>query len=278
MSVQLLKKRNAFLLMTLVSIGIVVTICALITERHKDLLSENYDHSIIERRLKQGNRHITNVEKTVDIEFISYEIIEDIEIRSRTEYPAYNYYLSELPDPKYTEAVTDWDSLRNEHPEFDEEQKRAAERGGEAATVFRKKYDPIVERFTTIIHPKTRYIFVNCVIKNIAEADGIECLLNEINVNICSSSSPLSADCSDCLCYFDKAIKTEGEDREHEFFLVKLDKDDRLECTLGFEIKERFGTGEQYYFYFEPMVTGEINPKYLDNSVCLNDVKTKNES
>ena len=77
-------------------------------------------------------------------------VYKDIDIRFKTEYPANNYYLGELPDPKYTEAVIDWDSLRKAYPEFDEEQKKAAESSGEAAATFREKFDPIVEKHTTI--------------------------------------------------------------------------------------------------------------------------------
>lgn len=273
MSVNFIKKKNIVLIASLAVIVAGVTALALYTEQHKALPDERAASSPVSTVRESNSQIITNVQKTVEVEFLVYRIVEDSDIDSQTEYKAENFRSGELPDPQYTESVTDWESLKKECPDFESEQKKAAKSGEDAVIAFHEKYRPFVEKYTKEIHPKTRYIFFDCKVKNISGEDDTECYLNEISVCSYSDNYSKSTFCTDCICYFDKSRNTEGEDREHSFFKVDLNKDETIECTLGFEIKENYGPEGHDYFFYVPMNIEAYNPKDSGNAVCLDDIK-----
>ena len=68
------------------------------------------------------------------------------------------------------------------------------------------------------------------------------------------------------ICYFDKAIYTEGSERDMKYYFFRLDGNESMECTIGLAVPQ--AENEKYY-YGEP-VTGdtpydpEMLPDFID--------------
>lgn len=193
----------------------------------------------------QANEEKQNILYTnnLSIEVVSCEKIEDTDIEAQTTYQPEYFKKGELPDAEYLEAYTDMEAIKEVCPELRDIWENDAHTIEEEKEIYNRNLD-VIEQYTTMRHPKTRYFFVKCKITN---------LIQEVNETSVALDTFISSDQSAYLAmhagavYFDKAIHTSGEERERGFFWYRFEAGEVLECVLGYEIKEEWNENETYY-------------------------------
>lgn len=168
------------------------------------------------------------------IEMLSVDILEGEELANETRYPAQYFINQELPDAGYTNERMDWDAIYAEAPEL--KKVREADYGvydGDEIDAVMNKYADVIEKYTVNIEVTNRIYFVKCRITNISSTTPIETLF-PMDV-IYKSEDTDEWGYHEALCYFDKPVYTEGEDRKR-YFTIKLDAGETMECTLGLSV------------------------------------------
>ena len=197
----------------------------------------------------QDRKVILSDSRSLELEFLSYEIIEDTEIEKQDTYKAEFFYHGELPDADYQEEVIDYERAEKECPELrdiwgeDSEDKYTGEE-------VKEIYDKHIGTYTSMQHPKTRYLFVKCQITNLRDKSVEESLSLEHGIVSKDGTEYVYRDGG---IYFDKPQHTDGEDRTHSFFFYNFEPGETLECTLGVEIKQQYGEDEEYYIGWKPL-------------------------
>lgn len=204
--------------------------------------------------------------------FLSYEVIDDSEIASQTTYPAECFYEGELPDPDATEEYIDREAIMEQCPELKEmwedteNEKYSFE---EQKEIYNANLD-VIEANTYEIPSERYYVFVKVRITNLTDRR-IEQYLNELDC--VASSADLEEHGSrttNTMCYFDKSVYTEGDDRTHLYFLHTFEPNETLECTLGFWGKDEIENPEYYIVVNEVELQNEgINPVLGKHVFCL---------
>lgn len=168
------------------------------------------------------------------IEMLSVDILEGEELANETRYPAQYFGNQELPDAGHTNERMDWDAIYAEAPEL--KKVREADYGvydGDEIDAVMNKYADVIEKHTVNIEVTNRVYFVKCRITNVSSTTPIETLF-PMDV-IYKSEDTDEWGYHEALCYFDKAVYTEGEDRKR-YFTIKLDAGETMECTLGLSV------------------------------------------
>ena len=168
------------------------------------------------------------------IEMLSVDILEGEELANETRYPAQYFGNQELPDAGHTNERMDWDAIYAEAPEL--KKVREADYGvydGDEIDAVMNKYADVIEKHTVNIEVTNRVYFVKCRITNVSSTSPIETLF-PMDV-IYKSEDTDEWGYHEALCYFDKAVYTEGEDRKR-YFTIKLDAGETMECTLGLSV------------------------------------------
>ena len=168
------------------------------------------------------------------IEMLSVDILEGEELANETRYPAQYFGNQELPDAGHTNERMDWDAIYAEAPEL--KKVREADYGvydGDEIDAVMNKYADVIEKHTVNIEVTNRVYFVKCRITNVSSTSPIETLF-PMDV-IYKSEDTDEWEYHEALCYFDKAVYTEGEDRKR-YFTIKLDAGETMECTLGLSV------------------------------------------
>ncbi len=201
-------------------------------------------------KIEEEKRNVILSEsRSLEFEFLSYEIVEDTEIEKQAAYKAEYFYDGELPDADYQEEVIDYERAEKECPELrdiwaeDADDRYTYE---EIADIYNKH----IGEYTSMQHLKTRYLFVKCRIRNLRD--------KSIEESVSMDYGTVSGDGKDYAyhdggIYFDKPMHVEGEDRSHSFFYYTFEPGETLECTFGMEIKQEFGEDEEYYIGFKPL-------------------------
>lgn len=207
----------------------------------------------------------------VEYEFLSYEVIEDTDIATQTKYAAANFFSGELPDPNELEEYRDMEAIKAECPELKEAwENDDAYTNEEVAEIFHNNID-IINKYTNMVHLKTRYFFINCQITNTSDEEK-DVYMNEIRF-ILSSPDQEQSLAHDNICYFDASSHTQGDDRIHEFFVYTLQPGETLNCTIGFPAKEEI-EDQEYYF---GMVYQESNPVKSKSVIRLSGLEETGE-
>ena len=198
---------------------------------------------IIEKQEEQNHILYTN---DVSIEILSCNMIEDTHIESQTAYKAEWFKAGELPDAEYEEEYIDYEAVKEACPELrelweNEDNKYTIE---ETKEIYNRNLD-VIEQYTTMRHPKTRYFFVTCRITNLLEERNEAGLALDTFISFNDSESLAMHD--NYAVYFDKAVYTTGEERGNRFFWYPFEAKEVLECVLGYEIKEENDKNEEYY-------------------------------
>lgn len=168
------------------------------------------------------------------IEMLSVDILEGEELANETRYPAQYFGNQELPDAGHTNERMDWDAIYAEAPEL--KKVREADYGvydGDEIDAVMNKYADVIEKHTVNIEVTNRVYFVKCRITNVSSTTPIETLF-PMDV-IYKSEDTDEWGYHEALCYFDKAVYTEGDDRKR-YFTIKLDAGETMECTLGLSV------------------------------------------
>ena len=169
----------------------------------------------------------------------------------------------------------DWDAIYAEAPEL--KKVREADYGvyeGDEIDAVMNKYADVVEKHTVNIEVTNRVYFVKCRITNVSSTTPIETLF-PMDV-IYKSEDTDEQGYNEALCYFDKSVYTEGEDRKR-YFTIKLDAGETMECTLGLAVpsdirdlpSQDYGEHVKHY-YGELIASGTIKydpslyPNYVD--------------
>ena len=209
------------------------------------------------------------------IEMLSVDILEGEELANETRYPAQYFINQELPVAGYTNERIDWDAIYAEAPEV--EKVRMADYGvydEEETLAVMDKYADVIEKHTVNIEVTNRVYFVKCRITNVSSTSPIETLF-PMDV-IYKSEDTDEQGYNEALCYFDKSVYTEGEDRKR-YFTIKLDAGETMECTLGLSVptdirdlpSQDYGEHVKHY-YGELIASGttkydpSLYPNYVD--------------
>ena len=168
------------------------------------------------------------------IEMLSVDILEGEELANETRYPAQYFANQELPDAGHTNERIDWDAVYAEAPEVKKvRQADISEYSADEKVAVRDKYADVIEKHTAYIEVTNRVYFVKCRITNVSSTTPIETLF-PMDV-IYKSEDTDEWGYHEALCYFDKPVYTEGEDRKR-YFTIKLDAGETMECTLGLSV------------------------------------------
>ena len=209
------------------------------------------------------------------IEMLSVDILEGEELANETRYPAQYFGNQELPDAGHTNERMDWDAIYAEAPEL--KKVREADYGvydGDEIDAVMNKYADVIEKHTVNIEVTNRVYFVKCRITNVSSTTPIETLF-PMDV-IYKSEDTDEWGYHEALCYFDKAVYTEGDDRKR-YFTIKLDAGETMECTLGLSVptdirdlpSQDYGEHVKHY-YGELIASGttkydpSLYPNYVD--------------
>lgn len=184
--------------------------------------------------------------QNLEYEFLSYEIIEDTDIATQTEYDAAHFYSGELPDPNELEEYRDTEAIKAECPELrDAWENNDAYTDEEVAEIFYNNID-IINKYTNMIHFKTRYVFIKCRITNTSDKE-MAVYMSQICFILSSPDKEKSLAHDNDMCYFDASSHTQGDDRVHNFFAYTFQPGETLDCTIGFPVKEEI-ENQEYYF------------------------------
>ena len=209
------------------------------------------------------------------IEMLSVDIFEGEELANETKYPAQYFINQELPDAGHTNERIDWDAVYAEAPEVKKvRQADISEYSADEKVAVRDKYADVIEKHTAYIEVTNRVYFVKCRITNVSSTSPIETLF-PMDV-IYKSEDTDEWGYHEALCYFDKPVYTEGEDRKR-YFTIKLDAGETMECTLGLSVptdirdlpSQDYGEHVKHY-YGELIASGttkydpSLYPNYVD--------------
>lgn len=190
---------------------------------------------------------ITNTVLYMDnlsIEVLSCEMIEDVDIENQTTYTADCFSTGEIPDSEYMEEYRDTEKIKEVCPELKDMWENNENYSFEEIDEIYKRNLDVIEQYTYMRHPKTRYYFVKCRITNLLEKK------NETSLSLdtfISSNESEYLEIHEYAVYFDKSMFTTPDERQHKFFWYEFEAGEVLECILGFEIKEQWNETEQYY-------------------------------
>ncbi len=215
------------------------------------------DNEANNERIDKSSRLLIDPTNTLQYELISYEIIDDINIAKQTKYPAEFFYEGEIPDPNSLTVYIDYDSMRQDYPEFAEYQDSFG-MSGMTDEEYLHFWEQHVSEYSTSIHPKTKYIFVRCKITFLG-GSWSEKGINDLRVFVmCENQTTGEVELN---CYFDHPQHT-GEDDRNEFFIYSFNKaGETIDCVVGFEITEDtidFSKDYSLYLGFEPLNLDDI--------------------
>lgn len=201
-------------------------------------------------------------------EFLSYEIIDDSEIRQQTQYLSDHYYSQELPDSNELVEYQDRDAIMAQCPElkalWENPEKYSLE---ETSEIYNSHLD-VIEENTSMVHLDKHYVFVKCRITNTLDKN-VSQHISELECVMTSRDKESFSIYTDTMCYFDRATHREGDDRLHNFFLYEFEPNETLECTLGFEVRDEVEDPEYYIGFVDVELQDEgLNPvlgKYMLN-------------
>ena len=218
--------------------------------------------------------------KSIQYEFLSYELIDDKDIEKQTKYKAEYFIEGKVPPSDYVVKWTDFDAMARDYPKFDEWRKSDCSKGmteGEYEE-FMRIHEP---EYTVDKHIKTKYLFVRCRITYTGAGRDTAWLAQPHVFAMQGDSRALMLSAGASYCYFDHPQKALWEDGNREdFFWYKFEKEgDSLECILGIRLRGDRGVDlskdNSYYIGFEPNGSDDednFNPAIDAQCVSLNDM------
>lgn len=216
---------------------------------------------------------VFNNSHTVKYEFLSYEIVDDININDHTEYNGEFFIEGKIPDSNSLVDYVDYQKMREDYPDVDEYIKSNGN-SGMTAVEYQKFLEQHLSEYTISKHPKTKYVFVHCRLTNISQ-DSVDEYINALSIVGVRNSLIVGA--GEFSSYFDASQHIEGEDRIHNYFRYTFHKSgESIECVIGCELREEFfdfSEGVQYFIGFLPIGLesyDQLDPSIDKGFVALN--------
>ena len=206
----------------------------------------------------------------IKLEMLSIDILEGRSISAETKYPAKNFQDKLLPVKESKVEIIDWDSIFKEAPEY--EKYHLADYGEYTEAEedeIEEKYKPVIDKYTYVESKPQKLYFIKCRLTNLS-TNTIE---DALPIYVSTKSLDTGEVTYDAdICYFDKAIYTEGEARNMKYFFFRLDSNESMECTIGLAVPQ--GENEKYY-YGEP-ITGDLpyDPDALPDFINIDTIPT----
>lgn len=203
---------------------------------------------------------------TLEIELLSCEVLHETDLSRQERYQGENFFLGELPSTDYTIRYMDEAKVKAECPALKELWENEGKYSQEEYEKITNENQEIIRKHIYTRHPDSSYAFIQCKITSTGPGDNFisPCIYAR------SADGKLTSYDIDALCYFDKAIHTEGNDRTY-FYVYNFAPGETLECTLGFVLQEDFnlGEGQTYYVGSEPLKLPVEDPEYNKNAVKI---------
>ena len=202
----------------------------------------------------------------IKIEMLSADVIEGSEISTENRYPVEYFRDQTLPDPEETEDIIDWDSIYEEAPEVKDLQLSDydAYTAEESEEIIDRNKN-VIDKYTyTKVKPR-KFYFIKCKLTNMGNAD-VEDVFPYYVVYDSPEASEISY--NEVLCYYDKSIYTDGDERAMRYYFFRLNGHESMECTNGLAVQQEIGENEKHY-YGKP-ITGNFSydpaklPDYVD--------------
>ena len=221
--------------------------------------------------------------KSIQYEFLSYELIDDKDIEKQTKSTAEYFIEGKVPPSDYVVKWTDFDAMARDYPKFDEWRKSDCSKGMTPAEAeeFMRIHEP---EYTIDKHIKSKYLFVRCRITYMGNGRKKE-FLSLFDVFAMRGNERIGP--VNEFCYFDHPQPALWEDgRAGDFFWYRFDRvGDSLECVLGCRLRgEYFDLSEEnkYYIGFQSVSVNsendQVNPVHDKRFVALSDMpKEENE-
>jgi len=258
--------RKKILVVTIVAFSVLMIVCVVWIEHNSKSPKERYletlettsnqdaDGSTASESVPKAPATIINDTHTVEYKILSYDLIDDVDIASQTKYPGkyFRYSLGgpegQTPDPNYLRDYTDFDAMARDYPVFELARSTNCERGMTWAEM-----EEFVEEhkadYTTIRHPKTKYLFLHCIITNISSDEWEECINDLFYFAVRGDS--IVGKYRGFPCYFDHSIKaSHGGGVWYAF-----EEGESIECVIGIDLIEDFfdfSEENEYYIGFIP--------------------------
>ena len=203
---------------------------------------------------------------TLEIELLSCEVLHETELGQQKRYPGTNFFLGEFPSTDYTIRYMDEEKVEAECPALKELWENTEKYSQEEYEKITNENMEIIQKHIYSRHPNSDYAFINCRITSTSPGS----YYIPACIYVRSADGNLASYDIDAICYFDKAIHTEGNDRTY-FFVYDFAPGETLECTLGFVLQEDFnmGEGQIYYIGAEPLKLPVEDPEYNRNAVRI---------
>jgi len=261
-------KRVSALIVFVISAFLVISF-VISNEKNKKTPYERYiETSQTTERREYEPRVIYNDDRTIKYEILSYEFIDDKDIAKQTKYPgkyflnvsgefASEYFLeNHLPNPDYLLKDTDYFALRRDFPLYEEYVESYGERGMTEAEAeeFLAKHE---KDYSTIYHPKTKYLFLHCRITNISNTE-VEEAIHNFEIIGTRNNKFVGVDYG--FCYFDGPVYPDVYPGWHKFERGE----EPLECVIGFMLVDYRGfldLSEPNTYYYGKM------PRSMDDIV-----------
>lgn len=280
--------KHKILVLICVITALVMIFCILSIENNRKSPMARYLETTKEESLNTDNKYLSNRviyndTRTLQYEFLSYDLIDDKDIAKQTDYKAKFFIEGQIPDADYSIEYTDYETMRKEHPKIDEYIKSNGEKGMTEAE-YREFIDKHISEYTTRKHLKAKYLFLKCKITYLGINPGFKDNMDEY-LNVYSvfaiRDGKLVGDGND-FCYFDHPQNTEGSDREY-FFDYEFNKaGDTLDCVIGIRLTEDridFSEGTSYYVGFDTSSdNAQFNPAIDDRCVALESLPKVSET
>lgn len=218
------------------------------------------------------NYKVLNNTHTIEYEFLSYEIVNDVDIDDQTQYADEFFYEGQSPDSDYLVEYVDYQQMRSDYPDVDEYITSNGNSGMTAAE-YQSFLEQHLSEYTISKHPRTQYVFVHCRLTNISNGS-IDEYVNMLRIIGVRDSVIVGS--GEFNCYFDASQHTEGEERIHHYFLYTFyESGESIECVIGCALREDFfdiSEDNQYYIGFLPIgleFYDQFDPSIDDGFVAL---------
>lgn len=274
-------KRNAKAVLIAISVATLIAVVMIVEKKSKTPMERFLETSQTTNKAEgYVPAKILMDNKSIQYEFLSYELIDDKDIEKQTKYKAEYFIEGKVPPSDYVVKWTDFDAMARDYPKFDEWRKSDCSKGmteGEYEE-FMRIHEP---EYTVDKHIKTKYLFVRCRITYTGAGRDTAWLAQPHVFAMQGDSRALMLSAGASYCYFDHPQKALWEDGNREdFFWYKFEKEgESLECILGIRLRGDRGVDlskdNSYYIGFEPVGSDDednFNPAIDAQCVSLNDM------
>ncbi len=202
----------------------------------------------------------------IKIEMLSADVIEGSEISTENRYPVEYFRDQTLPDPEETEDIIDWDSIYEEAPEVKDVHLSDydAYTAEESEEIMDRNQD-VIDKYTyTKVKPR-KFYFIKCKLTNMGNADVEDAFPYDV---VYDSPEASEISYNEALCYYDKPIYTDGDERAMKYYFFRLKGHESMECTIGLAVPQEFDENEKHYY--GSLITGNFSydpaklPDYVD--------------